>query len=69
MYNEIVPVKCDACGRMVATYYGRDKGFWWGKYLKTGEGKICIQCIIGREGFKEGFKQMTGKDIDSLTGG
>lgn len=61
-FMHIIPTKCDCCGEMVAGF--SDKSEWFGKYLKPNEGKICHNCIKGREGYAEEFLEKTGVSID-----
>ena len=59
---EIIPVKCDCCGKMTKGY--SSKGWeWFGKYLKDDEEKICHDCIKDRPGYAEEFEKMTGVSI------
>ncbi|KKM73910.1 hypothetical protein LCGC14_1405610 [marine sediment metagenome] len=62
---QIIPVRCDCCGEMVYSFSGKEE--WFGKYLKPDEEKICRNCIKGREGYAEEFKEKIGialSDVD-----
>ena len=59
---EIIPVKCDCCGSMVAIFSNRSE--WWGKYLKPDEETICHNCIKDRPGYAAEFKEKTGASLN-----
>lgn len=63
-YMEVILIKCDCCGELVSNFYNDAE--WWGKYLKTNEDKICLNCIKSRDGFVEDFKSIIGFDISVL---
>ncbi len=63
---EIIPSKCDCCGKMVSSF--SDKSEWFGKYLKPEEKEICHDCIKGRDGYAEEFQENFGVSVEVLNG-
>lgn len=61
---EIIPTKCDRCGKMVTDFY--PKAEWWEKYLLPEESQICYDCIKNRSDFKEEFQKNTGVSTKEL---
>lgn len=55
---QVIPTKCDCCGKMVDFF--SDRSGWFGKYLKPKEHKICNDCIRDRNGYADEYRENTG---------
>ena len=64
-YMNIIPIQCDCCGEMVESF--SDRSGWFGKYLNSGERRICNNCIKDRVGYAEEFLEKIGVSVEVLS--